>query len=264
MEDIERNAPARPALPLTDSRVADRDADARAAELFLRGSSEALRTRFATVKGFAQLVQRHVSRASTADPHLIELTERLNRETLAFEHTLLPFLRVQELQWRPETLRREPLNLAELTGQVVSQYRSAPERTERHTLLFDASEPAPGAGDAHWLAEALGALLSNALKYSPDGGEIRVRLRREGNHTVVTVSDPGIGVAPDERARIFDPFVRGSAAQQLAPGVGLGLFIADRVARRHGGEVELRGSAGQGGSVFVLRLPSPPGTSAAA
>jgi signal transduction histidine kinase len=119
--------------------------------------------------------------------------------------------------------------------------------------------PVSGQWDAAWLAEALGALLTNALKYTPRGGEIRVSVLRDGEHATLSVSDHGIGLprASAERARLLLPFVRGDAARQLASGLGLGLFVVDCVARGHGGDVELASNAPHG-SVITMRLPLQP------
>jgi signal transduction histidine kinase len=193
------------------------------------------------------------------------LTEHLEREVVAFEGALTQLLRVQELQWRTDALRFERLDLRQLTDSVVARYGSAPEWTEQHALRLEPYEAIQGQWDPAWLGEALGALLSNALKYTPSGGEIRVGVRREGEHALLSVSDPGIGLPPGsgDRERLFLPFVRGDAARQLAPGLGLGLFVVDRVARGHGGEVEVASNP-ERGSVFTLRLPLQPAQRAVA
>lgn len=248
--------PARPALPFTDTRAPAQD---DVADVFLRGSSEALRTRFTTVKGFAQLLRRHVLERQLDVRRLETLSGHLDREVLAFEGTLLQLLRVQELQWRPDVLQLEALDLRQLAGSVVARVGVAPEWTERHALLLEQHAAVSGQWDSAWLAEALGALLSNALKYTPRGGEIRVSVRREGEQALVSVSDPGIGLpqASTERARLLLPFVRGDAARQLTSGLGLGLFVVDCVARGHGGGIELASNPPRG-SVITMRLPLQP------
>jgi signal transduction histidine kinase len=251
--------PARPALLPMDTRAGHLPAQADVADVFLRGSSEALRTRITTVKGFAQLLRRHVLERQLDTRRLETLSGHLEQEVLAFEGTLLQLLRVQELQWRPDVLRFEPLDLRQLADSVVARYGAAPEWTERHALRMEQPAAISGQWDPAWLAEALGALLSNALKYTPRGGEIRVSVRREGEQAVVSVTDPGIGLPRTsiERARLLLPFVRGEAARQLASGLGLGLFVVDCVARGHGGDVELASNPPHG-SVITMRLPLQP------
>ena len=247
--------PARPALPFTDTRAPAQD---DVADVFLRGSSEALRTRFTTVKGFAQLLRRHVLEPTVDARRLETLSGHLDREVLAFEGTLLQLLRVQELQWRPDVLQLEALDLRQLAGSVVARVGVAPGWTERHALLLEQRAAVSGQWDSAWLAEALGALLSNALKYTPRGGEIRVSVRREGEQALVSVSDPGIGLpqASTERARLL--LLRAwRSARQLTSGLGLGLFVVDCVARGHGGGIELASNPPRG-SVITMRLPLQP------
>lgn len=97
-------------------------------------------------------------------------------------------------------------------------------------------------------------LISNALKYSPDGGDVRVRLRRDGDVVELTVSDEGIGIAPADQKRLFQPFSRTEAARQRASGTGLGLYITQRIVREHGGTIDLFSEPGKGTTVTV-RLP---------
>jgi signal transduction histidine kinase len=139
-----------------------------------------------------------------------------------------------------------------LTRQVTHGFDDGPGATPALQLV--PAEPVQGVWDARWLQEALRALISNALRYSPPDGAVRIALRREDAHVRVAVSDSGPGVAPNERERIFLPFVRGSAARAVPGGCGLGLFIAGRVAEIHGGTIEVESALGAG-SVFTLCLP---------
>jgi hypothetical protein len=93
---------------------------------------------------------------------------------------------------------------------------------------------APIRGDPVLLAQALGNLIDNALKYTPEGGSIRVEVRRGPSHSVgVTVSDSGPGIPDGDRAKVIERFYRGDASRGT-PGVGLGLSLVDAVARLHG------------------------------
>jgi two-component system sensor histidine kinase SenX3 len=98
-------------------------------------------------------------------------------------------------------------------------------------------------------------LISNALEYSPDATPVDVTVGREGRDAVLSVADRGPGVAPAEREAIFAPFARGTVGlASRQGGLGLGLAIATRIARLHGGTVQLAARA-ERGSVFTLRLP---------
>jgi signal transduction histidine kinase len=96
-------------------------------------------------------------------------------------------------------------------------------------------------------------LLGNALAYTPSGGSVTVSLARSGGRATLEVADTGPGIAPEDRERVFERFVRLDAAR-TAGGAGLGLAIARWVAEAHGGGVRIL-SSGPGGSVFAATLP---------
>jgi signal transduction histidine kinase len=108
-------------------------------------------------------------------------------------------------------------------------------------------------GDALRLQQVFGNLLSNASRYSPEGAEIAIAARAEGDRAVVTVRDTGVGIKRDMLERIFDPFVRESGG--TAEGLGIGLTLARTLVERHGGRIAAE-SAGPGrGSTFTVELP---------
>jgi signal transduction histidine kinase len=110
-------------------------------------------------------------------------------------------------------------------------------------------------GDLDQLRRVVDNLFSNALKFTPAGGHVAVRLWSENSSVVLEVADTGIGVPPDQQDRIFDRFyqVDGSTTRRYE-GMGLGLALVKEVVEQHGGRVSVR-SDGQMGSVFALRLP---------
>jgi two-component system phosphate regulon sensor histidine kinase PhoR len=98
-------------------------------------------------------------------------------------------------------------------------------------------------------------LISNAIKYTPAGGEVRVTLNDEGEWAVGTLKDTGIGIAPEDQAKIFGEFYRTPQAKEMEPrGTGLGLPLVKRIVEAHGGTIEVESALGQG-SRFTFRLP---------
>ena len=104
------------------------------------------------------------------------------------------------------------------------------------------------------LKQVLVNLLSNAVKFTPDGGSVEVHARREASDLVVTVSDTGIGIAPEDQARIFDSFQQGGRSASTTEGTGLGLTLSKRIVELHGGTMWVRSTLGEG-STFGLRIP---------
>ena len=98
-----------------------------------------------------------------------------------------------------------------------------------------------------------GNLIANAIKYSPSGGEVVLRVRREGNMAVFDVIDQGIGIPDGDRGRLFEAFHRGSNVGETQ-GTGLGLVIVKRCVELHGGTIDLVTEAGRG-TTFTVRLP---------
>jgi PAS domain S-box-containing protein len=112
-------------------------------------------------------------------------------------------------------------------------------------------------GDPERLRQVLTNIVENAVKYSPDGGTIRVLLQEDADTISVHVSDEGLGIPPEEQARVFDKFHRLDPSMTRGiPGTGLGLYIARELTRRMGGDVTVR-SAFSVGSTFTVRLPRP-------
>ncbi|WP_322807453.1 HAMP domain-containing sensor histidine kinase [Thermanaerothrix sp.] len=108
--------------------------------------------------------------------------------------------------------------------------------------------------DADRLAQALGNIIHNAIRYTPSGGKITIQAFADEVHFHFIVCDNGPGISPDEQSLIFEPFQRGSTAQRFPQGMGLGLTIARDLIHAHGGHIEIESIPGRG-SCFKVRLP---------
>jgi signal transduction histidine kinase len=127
---------------------------------------------------------------------------------------------------------------------------------EPHAVSFEApGGPVEVVCDREKMRHVVSNLVSNAVKYSPDGGEIVVSVESEGAVARLTVADPGIGIPPEERARIFERFtqVDMSATREFG-GFGLGLFIVRTIVDAHQGSVRVDSEPGSG-STFTIELP---------
>ncbi len=112
-------------------------------------------------------------------------------------------------------------------------------------------------GDRVRLHQVLDNLLSNALKFTPSGGRVDVRLKRAGDSAVLEVADTGLGIPAEEQARLFERFFRSSSATENAiSGTGLGLTITKAIVERHGGRIEIE-SAENAGTTVRVHLPLP-------
>jgi signal transduction histidine kinase/ActR/RegA family two-component response regulator len=151
-------------------------------------------------------------------------------------------------------LDRRPIELGELARECVQTLR-AQGRFTRHEVAVEA-EPAWVYGDAARLAQVFTNLLVNALKYTPGGGRIAVRVRSEGDACTLTVSDTGDGIPPALLERVFELFVRGDhGINRSGGGLGIGLTLARRIAELHGGSVQAASEGPGRGSTFTVVLP---------
>ncbi|MDB5971794.1 MAG: hypothetical protein JWQ90_4244 [Hydrocarboniphaga sp.] len=153
----------------------------------------------------------------------------------------------------------EPVNLDALAHDVADLYGPLAEE-KGQTLDSSDRQQVSILGSRDLLAQALGNLLDNAIKYTPSGGQVGLSVRRIGNSVELATSDTGPGIAAVDRARVLERFVRLDQSRNL-PGNGLGLSLVQAVARLHGAELVLADAVP--GLVVILRFPLPPGNRAA-
>lgn len=150
-------------------------------------------------------------------------------------------------------LRYEVRDARELVRDVVELYRAA--ATDHQLDASLPGEPVPLRCDPLRIEQVLHNLVSNAIKYSPGGGAVRVAAALDGGDVLLSVSDEGVGIAPEDHGRLFDRYARAASSRHVAPGAGLGLWAVRRIVEAHGGRVSVRSAPGEG-STFVVRLPS--------
>jgi two-component system sensor histidine kinase/response regulator len=163
-------------------------------------------------------------------------------------------LRLAAVKREQEAEKRQLLSLDGSLEQVVELMRAQAD-SKRITLSVEVrARPQVEANPAQ-VTQIWTNLLSNALKYTPPGGRVRVTLEQEGRWAVGTVEDTGIGIAPEDQERIFEEFYRTPQAKELEPrGTGLGLPLVKRIVEGLGGRVQVRSQPGKG-SRFAFRLP---------
>jgi two-component system sensor histidine kinase ChiS len=150
-------------------------------------------------------------------------------------------------------LRLAVVDLRDLIGQVV-RLQEAESTLKNIALIVDMpSEPLPIALDPNRIAQAITNLIVNAINYTPQGGSITVKLVSESNadYAVVSITDSGIGIAPEYIQHVFEPFFR---IEDAVKGTGLGLSITKEIVTLHGGDILVESEPGKG-SCFQIRLP---------
>jgi len=234
----------------------EREAE-RVKEEFFALVSHELRTPLTAILGYVELVLgEHAEDGTDADEERrhLEIVERNAQRLLRLVGDLLFAAQVES-----DSLLLEPgiVDLAQIVHEAVEAAR--PRAEDAGILLSAQIDQLPAAvGDRDRLAQVLDNLISNALKFTPAGGHVEVRLSREAEEARIDVADTGVGVPRSEQSRLFDRFFRASnATSRAVPGVGLGLMIVHAIVTAHGGTISLASEVGEG-STFTVRLPLQP------
>ena len=195
--------------------------------------------------------------------HLSQLVERLQRELLRLQELVNDLLELSRLEnvLPPPALPQPLVDLAGVVEQAWSGLRPLADHRGVHLEIRSAAvgvAPPQVRGDAPRLHRLIYNLLDNALRYSPDGGVIRVSLREEGQWCLLAVRDQGPGLSPEDQERMFERFYRGdpSRARSRRGGSGLGLAIVRQIALTHGGRVQAANQP-EGGAQLEGLLPLP-------
>jgi signal transduction histidine kinase len=221
----------------------------RAREEFLHVASHELRGPLGTLRLAVQLLGRDARGGHPEQTESrIRIVERQAERLVRLADALLDVSRITAGRLE---LHREETDLAAIAREVAA--RHAEEAADaRCALSVDAPVPVRGVLDVARLEQVATNLLTNALKYGR-GTPVEVRVREERGRGVLEVSDRGIGVAPEDQARVFERFERAVSSRHYA-GLGLGLWIVRRILEAHGGAIRLRSAPGQG-ATFTVELP---------
>jgi signal transduction histidine kinase len=163
-------------------------------------------------------------------------------------------LELSRLETGSAPITLAPLDVSAPVAVAIESSRALMESTG-HALEESVARGLVVLADGDRLTQAVGNLLANAARYTPEGGLVRVRLLRDGAEAVIEVADTGIGVAEEDTERVFQRFWRGDPARSRASGgLGIGLAVVREIVERHGGSVGVHPSD-LGGAAFVIRLP---------
>jgi signal transduction histidine kinase len=219
---------------------------------FVATASHELRTPLTSLDGMLELLSEDLR---DHDPDLEDarlLVERAHAQSRRLGRLAADLLDLTRIDAQVE-LRSEPVELGELSRAVLAEFELGAQQHDLHSSIEDLGRSVWALGDPGSIAQILRILLDNAVRASPDGSSVRVVLRGEPR-VVISVSDQGPGVHPDERETIFERFHRGRDTAGQA-GFGLGLAIGRELAARMGGELLLEDHP-EPGATFALCLPA--------
>lgn len=246
-----------------DAKVAERTAALQVSNLELTRSSQAkseflarmshdLRQPLNAIVGFTDLLlmtegeplsqkqRRHLGHVAAA-----------SRQLLGLVNDLLDLSRVEAGRME---IHPEPCDVAALLEETLALFRTQTQNGRVSLVLEIASPLSHLLADRVRVQQVLHNLLSNAFKFTPEGGLIAVTAKQVGLQLEVAVRDTGVGIPPEDQQRIFEAYEQAGSKEGQQKGVGLGLAIAKRLVELHGGRIWVESAPGQG-STFTFRLP---------
>lgn len=183
-----------------------------------------------------------------------ELLEGMEGQVQLMQRLLDDLTRLYDQTLGPLELERKPVALTPWLAQELAAWREAAQHKGLHWQTHIPDNLPELILDADRIGQALGNVISNAVKYTPPDGEIAISAGTEEGKVWIRVHDSGVGIPKEEQTRIFEPFYRGTTGRRFPQGMGLGLSIARDQLVAHGGHIEVEGTPGVG-STFTLWLP---------
>lgn len=236
---------------------------------FVSAVSHELRTPLTAIKGYTQHLIRRLERRlrkmsmesrnpplempESYDLHSLNIVQS---QTEHLERLVSDLLDLSRVQWGRLDLQRSSFHLADVLTECVHSTQAS---AEQHSILLDIQvQESTVLADRSRIGQVVGNLLDNAVKYSPRGGQVTVKLQRLDDDYLVSVSDQGIGVSPEYLDHIFERFyrVRNTASRHYS-GIGLGLYVTKAIVEDHGGLIWFSSNNGLG-STFSFTLPATP------
>jgi len=229
-------------------------------EQFLSIVSHELRTPLTPLKALAQLqlgrLRRSQVHGSPMDLDALERNlESIERQVDRMNGLVNDLLSVSRAGRGQLDMERAPFDLAAEVRDVVGRYVAATREEGRHSFTIDSPDTLTCDGDQARIDQLLMNLVGNAVKYSPHGGQVAVRLAPQNGFAEIAISDQGIGIPAADVSRLGGAFTRGAGKAATFAGMGIGLHVARLVAEAHGGSLALESAGEDKGTTVRVRLP---------
>jgi len=233
--------------------TADRELD-RMRDAFVATVSHELRTPLTSISGFLEMMQEEEQALGDSGKRYLEVIRRSTERLHALVEDLLLIAQIEAKRVELDLL---PVDVVELATRTVEAQRPAADEKGVSVEIVADHSPVVWA-DRIRLTQVLDNLVSNAVKFTNKGGNVRVHIAGDGEAVELMISDDGIGIPADEQGQLFSRFFRASTATQHAiPGTGLGLSISRALVEQHGGTIAVESAVGKGTQVRVS-IPATP------
>jgi two-component system, OmpR family, phosphate regulon sensor histidine kinase PhoR len=218
---------------------------------FVANVSHELKTPLTSIKAYAETLRE----GAIHDPeHNLRFVHRIEQQSERLNELILDLLSLARIESGQQPFEIVSVPLDERLGEWVNLHSAAAEAKGVQLNLIPDTQPRAAVADEEGLRQIVDNLLDNAIKYTPEGGNVTVRWFADGDAVVIEVQDTGIGIARADQERIFERFYRvDKARSRELGGTGLGLSIVKHLALSFGGNVSVRSQQGHG-STFIVRL----------
>jgi two-component system phosphate regulon sensor histidine kinase PhoR len=224
---------------------------------FVANVSHELRTPLSILRGYIEVL---FDEPQTSREELTRILSIMERHSKRLQRLVDDLLSLAQLESSHAELEISVVRMDELFNNLIRDWKEKLNGKNLKVIVDLPSETSVLRADGTRLEEALHNLLDNAVKFSPDNGQIRLRGTRCGSNMVLSVADNGIGISKEHLSRIFERFYRADKARSRElGGTGLGLAIVKHIAQLHGGRVEAESELGRGTTIRIVLPEVPPG-----
>lgn len=211
--------------------------------------SHELKTPMTVIKGYVQLLSKRLSSQEKDYSHFLNTIDFQINKLNSLVNELHD---ISKIQSNKLSMNFKTINLNDVVRHSIDEIRPF---QENHIISFvENYSHLEVRADLLRIEQVLTNLITNAIKYSPDGGEVVVTLSKVKNHAVLSVKDSGVGIAKHNIDKIFTKFFQVDSSKELSEGMGLGLYISKEIIQKHNGTIKVDSLVGQG-STFTIEIP---------
>jgi PAS domain S-box-containing protein len=246
---IQRNNNQHGTLVVHRDITAEYEVDQMKSELVSTVSHE-LRTPLASVLGFAELMLTRELKPERQKKYL----ETIHKEATRLTNLINDFLDIQRMESGKQTYDKKTINVYSIIEDLIVKFKTT--NKQHDFVLKSVEEQIEILGDEEKLIQLFTNLVSNAIKFSPDGGKITIRIEKRDNDVICAVTDQGLGIPTEEVSKLFQKFYRiDNSDRRKIGGTGLGLAICKQIVEAHHGDISVSSVLGNG-STFYVKLPA--------
>jgi PAS domain S-box-containing protein len=229
--------------------ITDRRSIEKRKDDFLSIASHELKTPLTALKGYIQLAKKFLPNDNN---RLVEIVQKSDIQIERLNKLMVELLEVSKIQSGKLDVHHNKFDFSKMVRDAIEQLQF---NTDQHRIFFTGAHQINYNGDETKLNQVVANLISNAIKYSPEADRVDIHLAHLGGHIKLSVKDYGLGIAHEDRTKIFERFYRVSDIKEKIAGMGIGLYVCQEIIKQHNGKLWVDSEIGQG-STFSFILPN--------